>query len=162
MKKSIIIAVSVVALVVTGTIFAFASHRQFGGHHRFGGAGLASNPEKFIEKALERAAVVLDLTAAQKQQIKTILATEKPVVQPLVLQLAANHQALQQVSDNGQFNEQQVQSIAAKQGQTMSQLIVEKERVKAQIYAVLTPEQRAKAEKIQAQIMERIHDHFTN
>ncbi|MBS1811980.1 MAG: Spy/CpxP family protein refolding chaperone [Acidobacteria bacterium] len=162
MKKKIIITVSVLALVITGAIFAVASHRPFGGQHRFGGRGFAGNPEKFIEKALQRATVVLDLTEAQQQQIKAIVTAEKPVVQPLVEQLATTRKELQQATNNGQFNEQQVQAIASKQGQTLTQLIVEKERVKSQIYAVLTPEQRAKAEKIQAQFMERIHDHFAN
>lgn len=160
MKKKIIITISVLALLVTGTIFAFASQHQFG-KHRFGGRGLAGNPEKLIEHALNRATVVLDLTDTQKTQIKAIIEAEKPVVQPLLMQLAANRQELLKVSDNGQFNETQVQAIAAKQGQTMSQLIVEKERVKAQVYAVLTPEQRAKAKKMRDQFMDRFQDHFT-
>ena len=159
MKKKIIIAVSVVALLVTGTIFAFASQHRFGSH-RFGGRALAGNPEKFIEHALNRAAIVLDLTDEQKTKVKAILEAEKPTVQPLVQQLAANRKELQQVTDNGQFNEAQVQAIATKQGQTLSQLIVEKERVQSQIYAVLTPEQRAKAEKMREQFMDRVQEHL--
>jgi protein CpxP len=159
MKKKIIIAVSVVALLITGTIFAFASQQHFG-KHRFGGRGWAGNPEKFIEHALQRATMMLDLTAEQQTKIKAILEAEKPVVQPLVQQLAANRQELQQVTDNGQFNEAQVQAIATKQGQTLSQLIIEKERVQAQIYAVLTPEQRAKAERMRKHFIERVQDHF--
>lgn len=160
MKKKIIITISVVALLVTGTIFAFASQQHFG-KHRFGGRGFAGNPEKFIERGLQRAAVMLDLTDEQQTKIKAILEAEKPVVQPLVMQLAANRKELQQVTDNGQFNEAQVQAIATRQGQTLSQLIVEKERVQSQIYAVLTPEQRAKAEKMRDHFMERVQDHFT-
>lgn len=159
MKKKIIITVSVVALLITGTLFAFAAQRPFGLRH-FGGGGFAGNPEKFIEQALHRAAIVLDLTSEQQTQIKTILAAEKPVVQPLVMQFRSNRQELQQTTDNGQFNEAQVQAIAAKQGQTLAQLIVEKERVQAQIYAVLTPAQRAKAEKLREQLLERVQEHF--
>ncbi len=160
MKKKIIIGISVLALLVTGTIFAVASQHPFG-QHRFGGRGLAGNPDKLIEHALNRAAVVLDLTEAQKTQIKAILEAEKPTVQPLVMQLTAQHKELRTVTDDGQFNEAQVQAIAARQGQTMTQLIVEKERVQSQIYTVLTPEQRAKAEKMRDQFMSRIQGHFT-
>lgn len=160
MKKKIIITVSVLALVISGAVFAVASHRSFGGQHHFGGRGFAGNPEKFIEKALQRATIVLDLTDDQQQQIKAIVAAEKPVMQPLIEQMATTRKELQQATNSGQFNEQQVQSIATKQGQALTQLIVEKERVKSQIYAVLTPEQRTKAEKLQNQFMERLQGHF--
>ena len=159
MKKKIIITVSVVALLIMGTIFAFAAQRPFGMRH-FGSRGFGGNPEKFIEHAVSRAALMLDLTSEQQTKIKAILAAEKPIVQPLVMQLRANRQELQQTTDNGQFNEAQVQAIAAKQGQTLAQLIVEKERVQAQIYAVLTPAQRTKAEKLRDQFMERVQEHF--
>ncbi|MBL8204510.1 MAG: Spy/CpxP family protein refolding chaperone [Blastocatellia bacterium] len=160
MKKKIIITISVVALLIMGTIIAFASQQHFG-KHRFGGRGLAGNPEKFIEHALNRATVVLDLTDEQKTKIKAIIEAEKPVVQPLLKQMADQRQELLQATGNGQFDESQVQAIAAKQGQTMSQLIVEKERAKSQIYAVLTPEQRAKAEKMRDHFMGRLQDHFS-
>lgn len=159
MKKKIIITISIVALLIMGTLFAFAAQRPFGSRH-FGGRGVAGNPEKFIEHAVSRAAIVLDLTSEQQTKIKAILAAEKPVVQPLVMQLRAHRQELQQITDNGQFNEAQVQAIATQQGQTLGQLIVEKERVQAQIYAVLTPEQRTKAEKLRDQFLERVQEHF--
>lgn len=159
MKKKIIITISIVALLVTGTIFAVASQRPFAQRH-FGKRGLAGNPEQLIEHALDRAAVMLDLTDAQKTQIKAILEAEKPVVQPLILQLATNRKEMQEITSNGSFNESQVQAIANKQGQLMSKLIVEKERVQSQVYVVLTPEQRAKAEKLRNQFMERFQERF--
>lgn len=161
MKKKIIITISLVALIVTGTVIAFAATHQLQRQHRFAGRGFEGNADKFIERMLKRAAVVLDLTEAQKQQIKAVLEAEKPVVQPLLKDLATNRQALLTTTDNGQFNEADVQTIATKQGQTLAQLIVEKERVKAQVYAILTPEQRAKAEKLRAHFEERIHEQFT-
>lgn len=159
MKKKIIIIISIVAVLVTGTIFAFANQRPFAQRH-FGKRGIANNSEQFIERALNRAAVMLDLTDAQKTQVKAILEAEKPVVQPLVMQLAANRKEMQEITSSGNFNESQVQAIANKQGQLMSQLIVEKERVQSQVYAVLTPEQRAKAEKMRNQFMERFQERF--
>lgn len=162
MKKQIIIAISVVALIVTGTVIAFATTHHFQRQHRLAGRGFAGNPEKFIERMLNRASVVLALTDAQKQQIKAVLEAEKPVVQPLIVELATNRQALLTATDKGQFNESEVQAIATRQGQTMSQLIVEKERVKAKVYAILTPAQQAKAEKMRALFEDRIRDHFIN
>ncbi len=48
----------------------------------------------------------------------------------------------------GQFDEAKVQAVAKGQAEIISQLIVEKARMKSRMYAVLTPEQRAKAEQM--------------
>ncbi|MFN0112201.1 MAG: Spy/CpxP family protein refolding chaperone [Blastocatellia bacterium] len=150
--KRIVIAISIATVLVAGSVFAFAQSRR--GH--FAGTGLPM----FAQKFLDRASVILDLSDAQEAQIKAILEAEKPKVQPLVAQLAANRKALTEATDNGTFNEAQVKSIADKQGDTLAALIVEKERVKTQIYAVLTPEQRAKAEQFRSRIEDRMKQHF--
>ena len=75
---------------------------------------------------------------------------------PLMAQAAKNRQQLHEATANGKFDEAQVRTIAAQQAQTMSELIVAKERVKAKIYnEVLTPEQRSKAD----QMLQRIQSH---
>ena len=152
--KRIVIAASAAALLVAGSVFAFAQHHRGG---RFAGTGIPA----FAQKFLDRASVYLSLSDAQEAQIKAILEAEKPKVQPLVFELAATRKALNEATDNGAFNEAQVKAIAAKQGETLAALIVEKERVKTQVYAVLTPEQRAKAEQFRARIEDRMKQHFT-
>lgn len=151
--KRIVIAGCVATVLVAGSVFAFAQ-----GHRRgnFAGTGVPA----FAQKFLNRASVYLGLSDEQEAQIKAILEAEKPKVQPLIAELAANRKALQQATDNGSFDETQVKTIADKQGDTLAALIVEKERVKTQIYAVLTPEQRAKAEQFRARIEERVKQHF--
>lgn len=150
--KRIIVAISAAVVLVAGATFAFAQSRR--GH--FAGTGLPM----FAQKFLDRASVMLDLTDQQEAQIKAILETEKPKVQPLIAELAVGRKALQEATDNGAFNEAQVKALADKQGETLAALIVEKERVKTQIYAVLTPEQRAKAEQFRSRIEDRIKQHF--
>lgn len=152
--KRIVIAGCVATVLVAGSVFAFAQ-----GHRRgnFAGTGVPA----FAQKFLNRASVYLGLSDEQEAQIKAILEAEKPKVQPLIAELAANRKALQQATDNGSFDETQVKAIADKQGETLAALIVEKERVKTQIYAVLTPEQRAKAEQFRTRIEERVKQHFT-
>jgi Spy/CpxP family protein refolding chaperone len=59
-------------------------------------------------------------------------------------QLRQNEQA-EQASINGTFDENQARAFAGKQAQLTADLIVEKERMRSQVYAVLTPEQRQKA-----------------
>ncbi|MDX2034132.1 MAG: Spy/CpxP family protein refolding chaperone [Blastocatellia bacterium] len=158
--KRIAITLSVAAILVAGAVFAVAQTGRQHGFGPFGGRFAAGNAQRMIDRVLNRASVVLGLTDEQETQIKAILETAKPTVQPLVAQLAVNHKALAEATANGAFNETQVKAIAARQGDTLAALIVEKERVKTQIYAILTPEQRAQAEQIRERIENRLKDHF--
>ncbi|HEY4049912.1 MAG TPA: hypothetical protein VGM27_23870, partial [Acidobacteriaceae bacterium] len=50
----------------------------------------------------------------------------------------------------GNLDEGKVQEIAGRQGATVAKLLVEKEKLRSRIYTtVLTPDQRAKADKLQ-------------
>jgi periplasmic protein CpxP/Spy len=86
----------------------------------------------------------LNLTDAQQTQIKGIMADEKTRIKPMMQQLRQNQQA-EDANVNGSFDENQARTFANKQAQLMTDLIVEKERMRSQVYAVLTPEQRQKA-----------------
>jgi len=86
----------------------------------------------------------LDLTDQQKTEIKKIMDAERSIMEPVHQQLRENRQAIQGATKDGQFNEGEVTQLAEKQGDLMAQVIVSRERVQAQIWQVLTPEQRAK------------------
>jgi Spy/CpxP family protein refolding chaperone len=161
MKKKIAILGVVAAFVIAGAAFATArvvgrierrsesrmwEQDGLGGEHGFGG------------HIMGRMAKQLNLTDDQKTQIKGIVAAEKPTVQPLFEQLKANRQALKAATANGQFDESQVRQLASQQAQTVASLIVEKERVKAKIYGVLTPEQRTKAEQMRTKFESRMKE----
>lgn len=115
-------------------------------------AALAQNHGKHGRdgRMLQRMTEQLNLTDAQQAQIKTILQTEKTKIQPLRQQLRQNRLAQTSVV-TGTFDEAQVRSFAAKQAQIMTDLTVERERTKSQIYAVLTPDQRQKAQALMQQ-----------
>ena len=53
------------------------------------------------------------------------------------------------LTESGSFNEAAVRSAATKQAQTETDLTVERARVKSQIFAVLTPDQRTKAQEME-------------
>jgi protein CpxP len=69
--------------------------------------------------------------------------------------MKANRQKLQTLSESGTFDEAQVQAIAARQGTLSAQMIVEKEKVKSQIFNLLTPEQKTKAAEMKAQFRQK-------
>jgi protein CpxP len=128
-KKSIILAAIFMALAAG--LAASAQHR---------GMGFGRNNGWMLKHMTKQ----LNLTEAQQTQIKGIMASEKTKIKPMMQQLRQNQQA-EDANINGSFDENQARTFANKQAQLMTDLIVEKERMRSQVYAVLTPEQRQKA-----------------
>lgn len=150
MKKITAIILTVV-LTAMGAMMIFAQtdtntegKREFGkkgNHGKRGGKGMMLRG--------------LDLTDAQKEQVKQIMQTSRENTKTLREQMKANRQQLQTINENGNFNAAQTQALAAQQGNLHAQMIVEKERVKSQIYQILTPEQKAKAAEMKAQFEQK-------
>lgn len=90
----------------------------------------------------------LDLTAAQKAEVRDIVRTERAIIGPLVLELRENRQRLKALPKNGVFYEEEVRAVAEEQAAVLAELIVAKERLKASVFRVLTPAQRAEAEEM--------------
>jgi Spy/CpxP family protein refolding chaperone len=141
MKNRILAIASIVALVISGAIFALGharagmQHGQWGRH--FGGPGM-----------LEHMARELNLTDAQQVQVKTILEAAHAAVEPLHKKMEEAHKQIEAATANGQFDEAQIRAIANQQAQAMVDSIVEHERTKAKIYSILTAEQRVKADEL--------------
>jgi len=153
--KKLTVAILSLVLVATGAMFVFAQDgagnkdgkRGFGkrgGHHRGGGGGGRGMMLRGI-----------DLTDDQKAQVKTIMQSSRESSKPLREQMKANRQKLQTLSDSGNFDQAQVQALADEQGRLTAQMIVEKEKVKSQISAILTTEQKAKAAEMKAQFKQK-------
>ncbi len=99
----------------------------------------------------------LNLTDAQKAQVKSILQANRPNIRPLRLQMTQNRQALLAATANGAYDQAKVQALALQQGQLMAQLMMQKQAVQHQIYTqVLTPEQQATAEQLRAKQLARL------
>jgi len=99
----------------------------------------------------------LNLTDAQKAQIKEIVKANKQTGLPLMQQLAANKKAMLEATSNGNYDQAKIQALATQRGQLMSQLIVQKQAIQHQIYTqVLTPEQRTKADQLRTNAIARI------
>ena len=146
MNKKFFMVLTIVLAVAAGlATTALAQGRgKFGHHHGW---------------MLQRMTKELNLTEAQQAQIKTILQTQRVEIQPLMQQLHQNEQA-QSAAITGAFDETQARAFAGKQTQIMSDLIVEKERTKSEIYAVLTPDQRAKAQQLLQERQQRRLQHM--
>jgi Spy/CpxP family protein refolding chaperone len=92
----------------------------------------------------------LNLSDAQKSQIKAMWQAERPTIASLVQELATESKEMDTTTAQGGPDESKVQAIAARQGETIAKLLVEKERLKSRVYAnVLNPEQRTRADELQ-------------
>jgi len=102
----------------------------------------------------------LDLTDAQRAQVKEIMAKEKPAVQPLMLQLAQSHQQMRQLVMSTGFDEVKVRELATQQTQTMTELTVQRARVESELLQVLTPDQKNTLTAILNRHEQRLMNHM--
>jgi len=110
------------------------------GHCKGHGHWKGHRLDRFFEK--------LNLSDAQKQQAKAIATEERTKMKPLFEQLKAGRDQLDTLRKSGPFDEAKVRSIAKGQADTLTEMIVGRERMRSRIWALLTPEQRAKAEQM--------------
>lgn len=139
MKGKFFIGV-VVVILLAGFVIANAAGR--GWHRGFGHRGWHHGPGGYVAKELH-------LTDTQRQQIRTIWEGERPVLSKLAKQFADENRDLTAAAAKGTGSEAEVSRIAGLQGATLGQVILEKEHLKAKIYAdVLSQEQRDKADAL--------------
>ena len=101
----------------------------------------------------------LNLTDAQKEQVKSIMQANRTSTRPLMQQMQQNRLAMLTATSNGAFDQAKVTALANQQAQLMAQMTVQKESIQHQIYTqVLTPEQRATADQMRQKQMTRINE----
>lgn len=157
--KKIVATFSVVALVALGTVFVFGQtgvgntdgKRGFGHHGKRAGFGGRMKGRKHMKRMFRQ----LDLTDEQKTQMKQIAQSSREKIKPIRQQVRENKQTLRGLTDGGNFDEAQVQAVAAQLGSLHAQMIVEKERTKAAMIAILTPEQKAKMAQLKQEFKEK-------
>jgi protein CpxP len=113
----------------------------------------------FSERMLQHMTEYLNLTDAQQSQIKELMAKQKPAMQPLFQQMAQSHQQMLQLVTSGNFDESKARDIASQQAQTVTAMEVQKASLEAQIYQLLTPDQKTKAMQFISQQQQRWQQH---
>ena len=138
-----IYTVAVLALV---SLAAFSStvHAEFGGGHRgpFGaGPGLGfGGPELMLEHMADH----LDLDDAQRETVQNILEAARPEMEALREQFRANREALRTLDTSDPAYSTELNNIALSNGQLATDGTLLFTRVRTEISAVLTDEQREK------------------
>jgi protein CpxP len=101
----------------------------------------------------------LDLSDAQRAQIKQIMEKEKPTFEPLFKQEMESHKQMMQLVQSG-FDEAKAQAIATQGAQIHAQLEVQHARVASEAYQVLTAEQKTKLAQFMAKREQRFEQHM--
>ena len=102
----------------------------------------------------------LDLSDAQRAQMKDIMAKEKPALEPLFKQEMQSHRQMMDLVQSGGFDEAKAQAIATQGAQIHAQLEVQHARVASEAYQVLTAEQKAKLAQFMAKREQRFEQHM--
>ena len=100
----------------------------------------------------------LDLTDEQKAKMKQIREGSRAAVQPLREAMKANRQKLAEATANGTFDEASVTAIANEGAAIQAQLTVHRAKIGAQMYSILTDEQKAKAAEMKAKRKQRFEE----
>lgn len=144
------VAVALLALVLCGTaVISSAQQSDESGAQAWAG---------HRHNRMERIAQELNLTDAQKAQIKTIMQAQRTSMRPLMQQLTQNRIDTMNATAGGAFDQAKVQQLATQRSQLMAQLEVQKAQVHSQIYnQVLTSDQKAKADQLRQTKLARLN-----
>ncbi|HVO81177.1 MAG TPA: Spy/CpxP family protein refolding chaperone [Terriglobales bacterium] len=114
----------------------------------------------FGEHMLGFYADYLNLTDAQQAQIKQIMENQKSTIRPLFQQMGQNRQAMRQLVQSGNFDEAKARTIATQQAQSMIELEVQKAKMEAAMFQVLTPDQQSKLVELTNRREQRFMKHM--
>ena len=111
----------------------------------FGGPG-AGFPDKMLERMSEH----LDLDETQRQSVENILEASKPEFEALRDRFTANREALQALDPADASYSVNLEAAAAENGRLATEATLLRSRVRTEINAVLTEEQREKLARSKA------------
>jgi periplasmic protein CpxP/Spy len=102
----------------------------------------------------------LNLSDAQQTQIKQIMQSTKPTVEPLFQQEMQNRKALMQLIMSNSFDEAKAQTLAQQSASIHEQIEVAHAKAAAQAYQVLTPAQKTQLSEFLAKREQRMQEHM--
>jgi Spy/CpxP family protein refolding chaperone len=92
----------------------------------------------------------LDLTEAQREQVRQLTQQFREQTKPLVARVQTAQESRRQALEAIPFNEQQIRSAAQALAEAEADLAVQRGRFQSDVYALLTPEQQGRLQKMRA------------
>jgi len=104
-----------------------------------------AEPERPHGNQMERIADALQLTDEQHQQLKQIHRSERNERMSLHDAMQDNHEALEKLNPSARSYEEKLVKLAREEARLVKRKVIQEGKVRARVYAILTPEQREKA-----------------
>ena len=114
------------------------------GHHGFAGHGM----HRLLRK--------LDLSTQQRDQVRDILKKSRPQFRSLGMQMRDNQRRLMDVNPDDPNYASIVAQVSQANGQAVTQMIQLRSQMRADVYKVLTPEQKQKLQTMKKKWRERM------
>jgi protein CpxP len=100
----------------------------------------------------------LDLSPEQKERVRALVTAHRTATEPYRASWKENARAMREATVGGRFDEERARSFAQRQAEARVELTVAKERLRAEIYNLLTTEQRARLDERRARLENRIRE----
>ena len=145
MKYTFILALALTAMTAAGTAEA-----RFPGHGGFGmrGGDIAGRIQFLAEE--------LSLTDAQLDQVESIAQATRAELEPLADEMRALRESVRDIGGIN-YDAAGIEALATEQGVLVSRMIMAKEAARAQVLAVLTPDQVSTLESLREERGRRRH-----
>lgn len=142
--RTIITATLVVAvLAIPGFLIAQGALGGPGGHQGPGGHGMG-----MLQGLLHRVGDHIDLSDDQRAQIETIVSEQGPAIREIGRQMAEARQQFMHGSATGAYDAEAAQTFAETQAPLYVDMVVRTAKLRADVWAVLTPEQQQELEEL--------------
>ncbi len=149
MRKTALVIAAAASLTLGAAVVLAHGHGKPGMHP--GGAFGSGMVMQRITRMLHR----LDLSDEQREKVHAILEAARPEFQAHMESLRAGRQELWNM-DPGTFDEARVRELARARADEVVELVVLGQKVRSQVWAVLTPEQRERAAEMRSRMRERM------
>jgi Spy/CpxP family protein refolding chaperone len=159
MKKQFVTALSIVLFALGGIAATAAhadeSHSDDRSHRSHFGAGMheGGDPERLVKHLTRK----LDLDQTQQQHIENIVSAAKPEIDALRDRAEANRNAMDELDINDSNRDAQLNVLATEKGAIATEQALLHGRLKSEINAVLTPEQRQELAASAGKMRDRFH-----
>jgi Spy/CpxP family protein refolding chaperone len=90
----------------------------------------------------------LKLDSAQSQAIEQLMSDERRKQEPLMAELKTTREKLLAATQQGHYDKEELRSLATAQARMLTNLITANAQMQTKLYKLLTPEQRAKLDRV--------------
>ncbi|HUE85193.1 MAG TPA: Spy/CpxP family protein refolding chaperone [Vicinamibacterales bacterium] len=161
MKKRVVIAAALVAALAGGHAVAGAQAPRGGpGMRSAPGPGQQGGPRGGMRggPAGDLGLRGIQLTEAQRDQVRSIMETHREEFAELRSQLGAAHRAFAEAAGAGELDEAAIRTQSAAVANAMADEAILRARVRAQVHALLTAEQQQQLKEREAAMQKRLQE----